>query len=164
MASVNGVYNAVLIAADPLGEVMFLGPGAGAGPTASAVVADIINIAALLKAGLAHSNSPEAIASHPLLSCTHEHYWTVAPITDLVTRFYARFLTQDHPGVIGKLGTCFGNHGVSLESIVQTGIHGELAEIVVVTHDVQEGNFHQALAEIRTLGSINSIPSLIRVL
>lgn len=164
LASVNGVYNAVLIAADPLGEVMFLGPGAGAGPTASAVVADIINIAALLKAGLAHSNSPEAIASHPLLSCTHEHYWTVAPITDLVTRFYARFLTQDHPGVIGKLGTCFGNHGVSLESVVQTGIHGELAEIVVVTHDVQEGNFHQALAEIRTLVSINSIPSLIRVL
>jgi len=52
---------------------------------------------------------------------------------ELVTRFYARFLTQDHPGVIGKLGTCFGNHGVSLESVVQTGLQDQLAEIVVVT-------------------------------
>ena len=82
----------------------------------------------------------------------------------LVTRFYARFLTQDYPGVIGKLGTCFGNHSVSLESVVQTGIRGNLAEIVVVTHDVREGNFRQALDEIRTLEAVDSIPSLLRVL
>jgi homoserine dehydrogenase len=83
---------------------------------------------------------------------------------ELVTRFYARFLTQDQPGVIGKLGTSFGNHGVSLESVVQTGIHRELAEIVVVTHDVREGNFRQALEEIRSLEAVDSIPSLLRVL
>jgi homoserine dehydrogenase len=83
---------------------------------------------------------------------------------ELVTRFYARFLTKDSPGVIGKLGTCFGNHGVSLESVVQTGVQDQLAEIVVVTHDVQEGNFHSSLAEIRTLEAVDSIPSLLRVL
>lgn len=142
---------------------MFFGPGAGAGPTASAVVADLINITALLKTGII-ANDPETSRIHPLLACSHQHYCNIAPMQDLVTRFYARFLTQDHPGVIGKLGTAFGTHGVSLESVVQTGIKAELAEIVVVTHHVQEGNFHQALAEIRQMEAIHSIPSLLRVL
>lgn len=163
LANVNDVFNALLIEADPLGQVMFFGPGAGAGPTASAVVADLINIAALLKTGIV-ANDPESSRIHPLLACSHQHYCNIAPMKDLVTRFYARFLTKDHPGVIGKLGTVFGNHGVSLESIVQTGIKAELAEIVVVTHDVQEGNFHRALDEIRQMAAIDSIPSLLRVL
>jgi homoserine dehydrogenase len=85
-------------------------------------------------------------------------------MSELVTRFYARFLTKDSPGVIGHLGTCFGNHNVSLESVVQTGFREDLAEIVVVTHDVREGNFRQALDEIRTLEGIDSIPSILRVL
>lgn len=163
LANVNDVYNALLIEANPLGQVMFFGPGAGAGPTASAVVADLINIAALLKTGIV-ANDPESSRIHPLLACSHQHYCNIAPMNDLVTRFYARFLTKDHPGVIGKLGTVFGNHGVSLESVVQTGIKAELAEIVVVTHDVQEGNFNQALDEIRQMEAISSIPSLLRVL
>lgn len=163
LANVNDVYNALLIEANPLGQVMFFGPGAGAGPTASAVVADLINIAALLKTGIV-ANDPESSRIHPLLACSHQHYCNIAPMNDLMTRFYARFLTKDHPGVIGKLGTVFGNHGVSLESVVQTGIKAELAEIVVVTHDVQEGNFNHALDEIRQMEAISSIPSLLRVL
>jgi homoserine dehydrogenase len=83
---------------------------------------------------------------------------------ELVTRFYARFLTQDYPGVIGKLGTCFGEHNVSLESVVQTGLQGDQAEIVVVTHDVREGNFRAALNEIRTMPAIQNIASTLRVL
>ncbi|WP_299403309.1 homoserine dehydrogenase [Acaryochloris sp. IP29b_bin.148] len=163
LASVNDVFNALLIEADPLGQVMFLGPGAGAGPTASAVVADLINIAALLKTGIV-ANDPETSRIHPLLTYSHPHSCNIAPMTDLVTRFYARFLTKDHPGVIGKLGTVFGHHGVSLESVVQTDVKAGLAEIVVVTHDVQEGNFRQALDEIRQMAAIDSIPSLLRVL
>jgi homoserine dehydrogenase len=85
-------------------------------------------------------------------------------MADLVTRFYVRFLTKDSPGVIGKLGTCFGQNNVSLESIVQKGFHENLAEIVVVTHDVLEGNFHQALSELKSLDEIDSIPSILRVL
>lgn len=157
LASVSGVYNAILIEGEPIGQVMFYGRGAGAGPTASAVVSDILNIAATLK-------TQPTPTLHPLLSCSHQHYSAIAPITDLVTRFYTRFLTQDRPGVIGKLGTCFGNYNVSIESIVQTGFQGELSEIVVVTHDVREGNFRQALDEIRTLNSVDSIPSILRVL
>ncbi|HEY9707692.1 MAG TPA: homoserine dehydrogenase [Oculatellaceae cyanobacterium] len=158
LASVSGVYNAILVEGEPLNQVMFFGPGAGSGPTASAVVSDILNIAAVQKAGR------DADRLHPLLSCAHQHYCQIAPISELVTRFYARFLTKDRPGVIGKLGTCFGNHNVSIESIVQTGFRGELAEIVVVTHDVREGNFRHALDEIRTLEAVDSIPSILRVL
>nr|WP_309476488.1 homoserine dehydrogenase [Scytonema millei] len=161
LASIHGVYNAILVEAEPLGQVMFFGPGAGAGATASAVVSDILNVAAVLKTG--HLET-ESASLHPLLACTHQDYCAIAPMSELVTRFYARFLTKDHPGVIGKLGTCFGSHGVSLESVVQTGIHKHLAEIVVVTHNVREGDFHQALAEIRQLEAVDSIPSILRVL
>ncbi len=157
LASVNGVYNAILIEGDAIGQLMLYGRGAGAGPTASAVVSDILNVAAILK-------TETVPIPHPLLSCTHQHYCKIAEMQELVTRFYARFLTRDSPGVIGKLGTCFGNHKVSLESIVQTGIHGNLAEIVVVTHDVKEGNFQQALAEIRAMEAVDSIASTLRVL
>ncbi|MEH2042329.1 homoserine dehydrogenase [Nostoc sp.] len=156
LASINGVYNAILIEGEPIGQVMFFGPGAGAGATASAVTSDILNLVAVLKTNTAVTN--------PLLACGHQEYCQIAPMADLITRFYARFLTNDQPGVIGKLGTCFGNYGVSLESIVQTGFQGELAEIVVVTHNVPEGNFRQALAEIRNFSAIESIPSLLRVL
>jgi homoserine dehydrogenase len=156
LASINGVYNAILVEGEPIGQVMFFGPGAGAGATASAVTSDILNLVAVLKTNTAVAN--------PLLACGHQEYCQIAPMAELITRFYARFLTNDQPGVIGKLGTCFGNYGVSLESIVQTGFQGVLAEIVVVTHDVPEGNFRQALAEIQDLSAIESIPSLLRVL
>jgi homoserine dehydrogenase len=158
LASINGVYNAILVEGEPLGQVMFFGQGAGAGPTASAVVSDILNIAAVLK------TAGETHRLHPLLSCAHQHYCAIAPMSELVTRFYARFLTKDFPGVIGHLGTSFGNHNVSLESIVQTGFRGDFAEIVVVTHDVREGNFRQALDEIHALEAVDSIPSILRVL
>jgi len=164
LASISGVHNAILVEGDPLGQVMFFGPGAGAGPTASAVVSDVINVASLLKLGVTGPDIAADLVLHPLMACSHQHYAAVAPMKDLVARFYARFLTQDQPGVIGKLGTCFGDHQVSLESIVQTGTQKNLAEIVVVTHHVREGNFHQALAQIRTLAAIDSIPTLLRVL
>ncbi|BAY79514.1 homoserine dehydrogenase (plasmid) [Nostoc linckia NIES-25] len=167
LASINGVYNAILVEGEPIGQVMFFGPGAGAGATASAVTSDILNLAASFKSQRVNTNElhqSESASLNPLLACGHHEYSEIAPMAELITRFYARFLTNDQPGVIGKLGTCFGNYGVSLESIVQTGFQGELAEIVVVTHDVREGNFRQALAEIESLEAVESIPSLLRVL
>ncbi|BAP17787.1 homoserine dehydrogenase [cyanobacterium endosymbiont of Epithemia turgida isolate EtSB Lake Yunoko] len=158
LASVEGVNNAILVEGDPLGQVMFYGPGAGSGPTASAVVSDIMNIVAILKS----NNHTQTL--NPLLSCTHQHYCQITPIEAIETRFYARFLTKDVPGVIGNLGRSFGNYQVSLESVVQIGFKEELAEIVVVTHYVCEGNFRTALDEVRTLETIKSIPSVLRVL
>lgn len=166
LATVNGVYNAILVEGDPLGEVMLFGPGAGAGATASAVVSDILAIVGVLKSNPSREEAIESpnTALHPLLSCNHTDYSKMAPLSSLRSSFYVRFLCLDVPGVIGKLGTRFGAHNVSIESIVQTGFQGDRAEIVVVTHDVSEGDFESALAEIRGLDSIDSIPSIIRVL
>ncbi|MEO0968353.1 MAG: homoserine dehydrogenase [Cyanobacteria bacterium J06639_18] len=170
LASVNGVYNAILVEGEPLGQVMFSGPGAGAGATSSAVSSDILNLVARMKSSPFNeqangkNSKPQITCLDPLLASAHQNYCQIAPMSELVTRFYARFLTKDQSGVIGKLGTSFGNYGVSLESVVQTGFHEDLAEIVVVTHDVKEGNFEQALKEIRTLEAVDSIPSLLRVL
>ena len=158
LASINDVYNAILVEGEPLGQVMFFGPGAGKGATASAVVSDIVNIVGILKS----SNGSQSL--DPLLSCSHQHYATLLPLEEITTRFYTRFLCQDVPGVIGYLGTCFGKHNVSLESVVQIGFQDKLAEIVVVTHDVKEGAFRQALKEIADLEAISGIPSIIRVL
>ncbi len=172
LATVNGVYNAILVEGEPLGQVMLFGPGAGAGATGSAVVSDILAIVGAIQSKPVRE---EAVTSpntplHPLLSCGHNHYSQIAPLALLSSSFYVRFLCEDIPGAIGKLGTCFGTHGVSLESIVQTGFQGKRAEIVVVTHDVSEGIFESALAEIKGLDShgspsqLASIASIIRVL
>ena len=158
LANINGVYNGILVEGDPLGQVMFYGRGAGAGPTASAVVSDILNIVGIL------FSSEVTDDLDPLLSCVHQHYCQVTAIENLETRFYARFLCYDVPGVIGHLGMSFGNHQVSLESVVQIGFQEDCAEIVVVTHNVKEGNFRAALAEMEQLEAIKSIPSVLRVL
>jgi homoserine dehydrogenase len=157
LASIDGVNNAILVEGDPIGQVMFYGPGAGGGATASAVVSDVMNIAAMIQTSAAVS---------PLLKIPQHPSSQLVPIAELVTRFYARIICVDRPGVIGNLGTCFGKHDVSLESIVQIDFNNGLAEIVVVTHNVKEENFRQALAEIPQLEAIDQIeiPSVLRVL
>ena len=158
LANINGVYNGILVTGEPLGQVMFYGRGAGAGPTASAVISDMVNIVGIL------SSSDDNPALDPLLCCTHQHYCQITPIEALETRFYARFICRDVPKVIGHLGMSFGEHGVSLESVVQIGLQQDSAEIVVVTHNVKEGNFRDALKSISELAAIKSIPSVLRVL
>jgi homoserine dehydrogenase len=165
LANVNDVYNAILVEGDPVGQVMFFGRGAGAGPTASAVVSDVLNIAALLKVGRAdvkQANGKPLL--DPLLACEYPHYCAIASMDALQMSFYVRFLTQDSPGVIGRIGTAFGDHGVSLESVVQVGMRDGHAEIVVVTHKVQEGSFRQALAQIEAMSGISQVASVLRVL
>ena len=156
LASIHGIHNAILVEGEPIGQVMFFGPGAGAGATASAVSSDILNMVAELKIS--------AQTLNPILTWKLHNHNEITPIEELITRFYARILTRDEPSVVGKLGTCFGKYGVSLESLVQTGFQDKLAEIVVVTHNVREGNFRQALEEIESLDTIHSTPSIFRVL
>ncbi|KKI99278.1 homoserine dehydrogenase [Prochlorothrix hollandica] len=179
LASVNGVYNAILVEGDPIGQVMFYGPGAGAGPTASAVMSDVLNIAALLTVERGNSAMVSATVSaavsaaprsdappvlDPLLACTYHRYCTIASMEETHNRFYARLQANDQPGVIGQLGTCFGQHGVSLESVVQLENTGDRATIVVVTHEVREGDFWQAIGDITALDCIDEVANVLRVL
>jgi homoserine dehydrogenase len=137
--------------------VMLFGPGAGAGATASAVVSDIVAIV-----GATHSQTGGDVMN-PLLRCPHQHYATMADLSTLIGRFYVRFQTLDLPGTIGHIGTAFGNHHVSIESIVQTSVNKSGAEIVVVTGEVTEANFQQALQAIEQLPAIKTIPAILKV-
>lgn len=156
LASINGVTNAITVAGDPLGEVVFSGPGAGSGATASAVVADLINVVAALKSGTGKINQ--------LMGCSHQHYAKVHSVDSNETQFYVRLIARDRPGVIGEIGLCFGKHLVNLESIVQRNSHNEFAEIVVVTQQVVERNFQTAIADIENLDAIQSIATVLRIL
>lgn len=156
LAGVNQVDNAVLVEGDPIGQVMFFGPGAGRGPTASAVVSDILNIAAALTTGVKLAN--------PLLSSRYPCPAHVKAIDTVKQRYYARILASDTPGVIGALGHSFGDCGVSLELVMQKDRTADSAEIVVLTHDVLECKFQQALRLIRSHPAIADVPTVLRVL
>ena len=158
LAGVHGVNNAILVEGDPVGQVMFYGPGAGAGPTASAVVADILNIAGIRQAAGAHAQLD------PLLAASS---WRPCQLMDTARtthRNYVRLSTSDEAGVIGKIGTCFGEAGVSIQSIVQFETQSAQAEIVVITHDVLEANFRSALAAIGALSDVHAVAACLRTL
>ena len=158
LAGVHGVNNAILVEGDPVGQVMFYGPGAGAGPTASAVVADILNIAGIRQAAGAHARLD------PLLAASS---WRPCQLIDTARtthRNYVRLSTSDEAGVIGKIGTCFGEAGVSIQSIVQFETQSAQAEIVVITHDVLEANFRSALAAIGALSDVHAVAACLRTL
>jgi homoserine dehydrogenase len=158
LAGVHGVNNAILVEGDPVGQVMFFGPGAGAGPTASAVVADILNIAGIRRVGGAEAGLD------PLLAASS---WSRCALVDgslTCHRNYVRFQTRDEAGVIGRIGTCFGATGVSIQSIVQLEGKDGAAEIVVITHEVQEARFREALAAIEALGEVSMVAACLRTL
>jgi homoserine dehydrogenase len=164
LAGVHGVNNAILVEADPVGRVMFYGPGAGAGPTASAVVADILNIAGIRQVSGAASGAP----LDPLLAASSWRRCSLVDGSQTSHRNYVRLQTRDEAGVIGRIGTCFGAAGVSIQSIVQfearLGDDEGEAEIVVITHEVLEARFRQALAAIAALAEVRSIAACLRTL
>jgi homoserine dehydrogenase len=158
LAGVHGVNNAILVEGDPVGQVMFFGPGAGAGPTASAVVADILNIAGIRQVG-----GPQA-GLDPLLAASSWRHCTLVDGFLNRHRNYVRLSTRDEAGVIGRIGTCFGAAEVSIQSIVQLDAREGEAEIVVITHEVREDRFREALAAIEALEGVERVAACLRTL
>ena len=151
LATVEGVNNALLINADPLGEIMLYGPGAGSGPTAASVVSDILSIHAIL--------SKNNISIDPLLSFNFWRECHIIDSSEITKKNYLRIICFDSPGVIGKIGDIFGKNNVSIESIVQLDASGDKAEIVVITHEVNNGKFEKSKDEINSLVEVNIIAS-----
>ncbi len=160
LAGVNGVNNAIVVEGEPVGRVMFYGPGAGAGPTASAVVADILNIAAIRQVG---AGGPQN-SLDPLLAASSWRNCRLVDQGSTCHRNYVRFQAADRPGVIGHIGSCFGSAGVSLQSIVQFETESSGAEIVVVTHAVEERLFQQALSAILQRPEVEEVRCCLRTL
>ncbi|MBR1419715.1 MAG: homoserine dehydrogenase [Selenomonadaceae bacterium] len=156
LASVNGVFNAIYIRGNAIGEVMFFGPGAGSLPTASAVVADIIEAA-----------RGKLNGTFGRVKCTCYDQKPHCPIEETRSSYYVRLLVDDKPGVLGKVATAFGDENVSLRSVVQTKCHASPdhshAEIVAITHEVEHRKIIAALERLKNLDSIDEIQSVIRV-
>ncbi len=152
LANVNDVFNAVFVRGDAVGDVMFYGRGAGADPTGSAVVGDIIEAARNLGVG-----GRNRVHHEP----THAPH--IRPFSESKTRFYVRTQVPDEPGMLAQIATAFGQHGVSLESIVQKKSHEGIAEIVWMTHDTSQANMDSSLAAFEKLEAVREVSSLLRV-
>ncbi len=152
LASVNGVYNAIYVVGDAVGETMFFGEGAGSLPAASAVVGDLIEVARRIQSGCA-----------PLVGCTCTEHLGLRDISDLETRYYVRLIVADKPGVLAATAKVFGEQGVSLASVIQRGAEDDTAELVYVTHVARESAVRAALAEIEAHDAVRNVAAVIRV-
>lgn len=154
LAAVSGSNNCILVTGDAVGEIIMVGPGAGSLPTASAVVGDIINLESALKL-------PD-FASYFQPSITSQ-WSTTASSDDWVSPYFLRLSVADTPGVIGTIGTIFGNHKISIQSIIQRGVKEGRATIVILTHDVREGDMNAALNDLKKCPFLDSVASAIRI-
>ncbi|HAA38103.1 MAG TPA: homoserine dehydrogenase, partial [Firmicutes bacterium] len=152
LAAVQNEFNALFIEGDAVGEVMFYGRGAGSLPTGSAVCADVMDAARVLKNEIENGVLEATFTEKPVIPMEEQH-----------SRFYLRLKAVDEPGVFGKLATVFGDAAVSLDRIIQKRSVEGTAEIVLVTHDVKEGRFREALNVLREMPAIRSINSVLRV-
>lgn len=153
LASVNGVYNAIFVRGNAIGEAMFYGQGAGSLPTASAVVSDIIDV------------SRDIVnRTFGRVRCTCYEKKTLCPIDKTESSYYVRLLVDDKPGVLGAIATAFGDAGVSLKSVIQTRRNVvDHAEIVAVTHIVEHARIQSALRALQALPVVDEIRNVIRV-
>ena len=159
MASVNGVLNAIRICDDMMDENILVGHGAGALPTGSAVVGDVIEIARNII-----SNAQDRVPA----SSFQKSEIKPIPLKDISTiesEYFLRFNVQDKPGVLSKISGILGNHGISIESMIQRGRDekGDAVSLVMMCHRSSEKNIQNALKEIEQLDVVCGKSNLIRV-
>mgnify|MGYP002713071172 FL=1 len=159
IANVNGVMNAVLVKADAVGPTLYYGAGAGAEPTASAVVADLVDVARVMDADKAHRVAllgfqPEAMSDTPVLGQD-----------ECVTAYYLRMLADDRPGVLADITRIFADKGISIEAIIQKEPEeGETrVQLILLSSRVIEKNMNAAIAEIEKLKVIEGQVTRIRM-
>ncbi|WP_455202993.1 homoserine dehydrogenase [Kaarinaea lacus] len=164
IANVDGVMNAVLVNGDAVGPTLYYGAGAGAEPTASAVVGDIVDVVRTLTSDpenrVPHlAFQPDAISDTPIL-----------PMEEIHTAYYLRMQALDKPGVLADVTRIIGDRGISIEAMIQReppeavdNGGADQATIIMLTHTVLEGSMNQAIAEIEALDSIDGSVTRIRM-
>lgn len=150
LASVRGAYNAVFVESDAAGQLMFYGPGAGGSPTASAVLGDLV---AVCRNRLSGTTGPGESAYAAL---------RVSPMGDVVTRYHISLDVADKPGVLAQVATVFAEHGVSIDTVRQSGKDGE-ASLVVVTHRASDAALTGTVEALRKLDTVRGVASIMRV-
>lgn len=157
IANVDGVMNAVLVQGDAVGPTLYYGAGAGSDATASAVVADIVDIVRALTADpenrVPHlAFQPDALVDTPIL-----------PISEVVTSYYLRIHTEDKPGVLAEITHILGEHDISIEAILQKQPEeqGGIVPVIMLTQEVVEKNMNAAIEEIEALQTVQD--SIMRI-
>ena len=150
IANVEGAMNAVVVQGDAVGTTLYYGKGAGSEPTASAVVADLVDVTRLHTADPEHrvphlAFQPDALASTPIL-----------PIEQVVTAFYLRLQVADEAGVLASITGILAAHEISIDALLQhESAEGEAkTDVVILTHDTVEGEMNKAIAEMQALPTV----------
>ncbi len=149
LANVNDSFNAVFVEGATVGDLMFYGRGAGGGPTASAVLGDLIDAAVNVANGAAAR-----------LSITEKA--RLRSVDELSSQYYLTMVVSDEPGVLAQVATVFGTHGVSIQVMEQSGTGGD-AELCLILHETTEAALHATLDELDGLDVVRGIGSVIRL-
>lgn len=154
LAKVSGVYNAVLIDGDLVGKVIFFGEGAGASPTSSAVIADVVSTARDIVRGVATGIRWELQPGK-----------VIKPMSEVRTRYYLRVNAADRSGVLSQISKVLGDHQISISSVIQKMADSvaQTAELVIMTHPANEAAMQQALEEMAHLPVVEEISNFVRV-
>ena len=154
LSTVNGVFNAIFVVGDAVGETMFFGEGAGSGPAASAVMGDVLEVARHIQMGIP-----------PIVGCTCTDAIPIVPMENLKTKYYIRFAVADRSGVLAAMAGVFADHNVSVHSVIQRGKKDAgTVDLTYVTHTAREKSVRAVLADIAKLDDVlREEPSVIRV-
>ncbi len=152
LATVSDSYNAVFVHGDAVDDTMFYGRGAGELPTASAIVGDVFDIARNIRFGCCGR-----------IACTCYKELPVKKITEIRSKYFLRMQVEDRYGVLAGIASVFGNNCVSIAQIIQKAKIGDLAEIVVITDEVEERYFNDSLTILKSMSMIREISAVIRV-
>jgi homoserine dehydrogenase len=150
LASVRGSFNAVYVEAAHAGELMFYGRGAGALPTGSAVVGDVMDVARNLLQTARGAGETQHRAK------------ALRPIEDLQTQYYVLLDVEDQPGVLAEVARTFGEHAVSIAQVWQEGA-ADSAQLVLITHRAREGDLQATVDALASTASVRSVASVLRV-
>ncbi len=158
LAGVGGAFNAIYIHGEALGSTMYFGLGAGQMPTATAVMADVLEIARARTAG---AGARGHALGYPMASMARAR---VKPMDDVLCEYYLRFEARDKPGVLGAIASVLGRSGISIASVIQQGrgVEGTVP-VIMRTHEAHERNLKRALARIKRLHTVSGTPAFIRI-
>jgi len=159
IANVDGVMNAVLVKGDAVGPTLYYGAGAGALPTASAVVADLVDVVRAL------TTDPTNRVPHLAFQADELQDTPVLSMDQVETAYYLRLMALDKPGVMARIASILGEHGISIEAIQQKepGEGETHVPLVMLTHRVREGRMNEAIDQIEALGTVQGAAVRIRL-
>ena len=152
LAGVKDAFNAVFVHADAMDDAMFMGRGAGQMPTASAVMGDVVDVMRNLVYNCCGR-----------VGCSCYKQLPVKQIGETKSKFFLRIHAQDKPGVLANIASVLGNNGVSIAQVVQKSRKGGIAELVIITDEVQENNFNDAMTIFSGMSVVKEISGVIRV-